>query len=681
MFSKRHKSLLHQTWHPSENELLVYLDGEMDAKSSLRVEAHLKGCWSCRAKREETDRLISAFMKSRASALGESLSSPSGALPRLRARLDQVDSELGAPPLFAQWIVALRRTREWSLLSIRGLTVVAASALLIVVLVKMTSVPPVSAREILERTRQAESQRIQKVAGPVVYRKLQLRRGSSAPKSPQVVSWEIWNDVTHSRFRQRVEDETGQRFIGGEIDSGLAVPSSSQSASAPPILIELQQILQANRMDVRHPLSAGVYETWRRTLHQKTEEVIEKELPDGRSALTLVTAPTGPFAIDAIMKAELVVRTDDWHPVEQRLEVQARNEVRKYELTETSFDVLALNLLPASIFADANPLRAPLTIAPIPVLTSLPEPPAAPSASELIAAETEAWFALHRAKACLGEALEVIRDRSGVTIRGVVETTVRREQLLEALRAIPLTTAEIQTMEEALNASSSAPPGANGSQEHSDGSAVTDYTLQPHNSVFPLQETLRRYFSEHLDSQRSQVPSVNAQIVEFSNELVSLSQSALTEAWALRHLAEWSEANRASELRPQLKWLLEVMARDHAGALETSMSRCRSRLEPVLSSIIGRLPEAEGAALALPLSLKRDSGWEARCRVLFSQVEQLDRLVRGLFADTGAAGYGEDSLRKLFAAFPLIDGQVAELQAVIAGELSGGSDELSLKDK
>jgi hypothetical protein len=134
-------------------------------------------------------------MKSRTSALGESSSSPSGALPRLKARLDQLDSELGAPPLFTQWIVALRRTREWSLLSIRWLTVVAASALLIVVVLRMTSVPPVSAREIMERTKQAESQRLEKVAGRVVYRKLQIRRGSSAPRAAQVVSWETWNDV------------------------------------------------------------------------------------------------------------------------------------------------------------------------------------------------------------------------------------------------------------------------------------------------------------------------------------------------------------------------------------------------------------------------------------------------------------------------------------------------------
>ncbi len=313
------------------------------------------------------------------------------------------------------------------------------------------------------------------------------------------------------------------------------------------------------------------------------------------------------------------------------------------------------------------------------MLTPLPVPPASPSTGELITAEIESWFALHRAKACLGEALEVTRDRSGVKIRGVVETAERREQLLEALRAIPLTTPEIQTVEEALNASSSPSPAVN----DSDGPAVTDYTLQPQNSKSPVQESLRRYFTEHgrPDSQRQQARSVNAQIVEFSNEVVSLSQSALTEAWALRHLAEWSEANRTSELRPQLKWLLEVMAREHTNDLKTKMSRCRSRLEPVLSSIIGRLPEGDESALALPLSLKKNSGWEARCRVLFSEVEQLDRLVRGLFADTGVTGDGDDSLRKLFGAFPSIDARVAEVEAAIGGELSSRPEELSLKDK
>jgi hypothetical protein len=247
------------------------------------------------------------------------------------------------------------------------------------------------------------------------------------------------------------------------------------------------------------------------------------------------------------------------------------------------------------------------------------------------------------------------------------------------LRGIPLTTPEIRTVEEALNTNSSPSPAVNGS----DGPAVTDYTLQPQNSKSSVQESLRRYFTEHgrLDSQRQQARSINEQIVEFSNKVVSLSQSAWSEAWALRHLAEWNEANRTNELRPQLKWLLEVMARDHTSALKTSMSHCRSRLEPVFSSIIGRLPEGDDGVLALPLSLKKNSGWEARCRVLFSQVEQFDQTVRGLFADTGVTGDGDASLHKLFGAFPSIEARVAEFEAAIGGELSSRPEELSLKDK
>src|SRR5262249_23578506 len=112
MISKRNNSLRQQTWHPSENELLLYADGEMDTRSSAKVEAHLKSCWSCRVKREETDRLISAFMKSRAANLGASLNPPPGALLRLQARFDQLDSELGAPRLFSQALVWFKERLE-----------------------------------------------------------------------------------------------------------------------------------------------------------------------------------------------------------------------------------------------------------------------------------------------------------------------------------------------------------------------------------------------------------------------------------------------------------------------------------------------------------------------------------------------------------------------------------------
>jgi hypothetical protein len=123
------------------------------------------------------------------------------------------------------------------------------------------------------------------------------------------------------------------------------------------------------------------------------------------------------------------------------------------------------------------------------------------------------------------------------------------------------------------------------------------------------------------------------------------------------------------------------MARDHTNALKANTSRCRTLLEPVLTSIFSRLPAVrEIDAPEVPLT-NQDSRWESRCLVLFSQIVEWDRLIRSLFADTGVSEHAEDSLRELVAVFPHLENQVAEFETLIAGELSACPGELSLKNK
>ena len=57
-------------WHPREDDLLLYIDGELPARRQARIGAHLKACWACRAKVEKVESTITAFMdyRSRASA-------------------------------------------------------------------------------------------------------------------------------------------------------------------------------------------------------------------------------------------------------------------------------------------------------------------------------------------------------------------------------------------------------------------------------------------------------------------------------------------------------------------------------------------------------------------------------------------------------------------------------------
>ncbi|MCI0623273.1 MAG: zf-HC2 domain-containing protein, partial [Acidobacteria bacterium] len=417
MISKRYQPLLRQTWHPSEDELLFYLDGETDASSNARVEAHLKSCWACRVKREKMDRLISAFMESRKASLGSCSNAPPGVLFRLETQLDRLDSEMVRPPLFSRMLDSLRQTYALSHLSLRWVMLVAASVCVLLVLIRLSSAPSVSAKEVLERSERAQAQRIRQVPTPVIYQKVRVRRSSLAARPEETVTWETWSDRKGNRFRQRVEDATGPRFVPLRTNQPKSLHSNSplakgarglsstdaEPSSLPPVLAELQQILEANRIDPQRPLSPAAYATWRSSIQTRSEEVSETQLPEGEKALTIRTEVAGPFAPNSIVEAEYMVRVEDWHPVTQRFRVQREKGIQSFELTETAFQVLALNTLPAAIFADLSPPAPPKVIP----QESIAPSTHAPSTAELLAAEIEAHYALHRVKACLGEPIEV----------------------------------------------------------------------------------------------------------------------------------------------------------------------------------------------------------------------------------------------------------------------------------
>ena len=170
------RGLFRQTWHPSFEELMLFVD-EPRSKTD-KVETHLKSCWSCRVRREKIDRAISAYMSARNASFAGSRGFPKHALPAFERKLDQLAEESGAPGLFP---VFLQEHLQGFLLSRYPLKIAAfVSCLLLVVLVllRLASAPPVSAKEILDRVRQAEAKELQQSSLPVVYEKLRLRRTS-----------------------------------------------------------------------------------------------------------------------------------------------------------------------------------------------------------------------------------------------------------------------------------------------------------------------------------------------------------------------------------------------------------------------------------------------------------------------------------------------------------------------
>lgn len=682
MAKLRYRDLLGWAAHPAEEDLLSALDSELPAQKAERIRRHLEGCWRCRARQEELENSIAETVGELNALLSDAAVFPPQAQPQFADKLRQLALETEPHPLFLNLFTSVSGAWSQFQLSLKLAAGLAACLLILILLIPFVS-SPVSAREFLRRTQEAETQRLQQVAAPVIYRKFQVRRRASRHEA--ALSWESWNDLSNSRFKQRVEDEDGPRFIPEQRDAQRAGSRPREPLAAPPILLELEQIFERNQIDRRQPLSPAAYEAWRRSIRLQTEEVVETTLAGGDKALALRTVAAGPFAVNRIIEAKLIVRAADWHPVEQHLKVQAEREVRTYELTETAFEVVALNTLPPAIFADLSPPTSAAAPAPVPAPTmALPAPSAAPaaapSATELLAAEIEAHYALHRIKACLGEPVEVARDAAGqLQVRGLAATEQRKEEILAALQAVRWLTLSVQTIAEAQAAASRA-----GSPVITDEQNLHQSPEPPAREFKsgqpPMQDGLERYFTAHPElgplggEQRAQL-SVQQKIAILTREAVSRSDATLREAWALRRLAERYPPKKLNELPLTSRWLLQQMALDHLGALNRATRETRSLLSPILLSLLDAEASAALAEDKLGEAAAVNPGeaaavWNAVSLGLFDQTERTRVLIHGLFAGAGLEMKPAEAARSLLFQLAGLENEFQRLQAQVAREFA-----------
>jgi hypothetical protein len=597
--------------HPAEDELLYYVDGELPGPETARIRAHLEACWTCRAKTEHIQETISAFVHFLDTSVAPNIGAPPHGWRSLEAGMAEVAAQAGKRPLLLQWCGSLKKVLAAGP-SARTLAAGFAVAVAIfLVIVDLDRVPPVSANQLIENVVNVEIQGIRTVVQPVVYRKLQVRRTAPASAESGVATWEVWSDISHNRFKQRIE-EPGSRSASEFAPGPRALPA---------VFEELKQVFEANRMDPRSPLSSAAFEAWRGRIQRRSEAVDETSLADGSRAFTLTTHATGPFAPNAIIQAQIVVRNADWHTVEQRLRVQGQSGVLDFSLTEVAFAVQPLGGLPPALFASSAPTAVPRVVPrPAPPAEPVFTPVAGPSPAELTASEIEALFALHRIRACLGGMVSVDRlDSGAIEVRGFVGSEERREEILASLRGIPWVETKIQTAEEAAGAVPSTSPGPEGS------STGNDAGLQP--GRMPIQELLSKYFSRNgpaTGSEAARPGGVGARIATFSHRVVGVSEAALEEAWALRRVLERSASLQAGEPRPSAQYALEVMIRDHMTALRTQMNAYRQLVEPVLSSVE---PGGEDPAVAIEKTPAPDSS------ALFDRVEQIVHLSLALFTN------------------------------------------------
>lgn len=637
----------HHALHPSERDLLLYVNGEGGGKLARRVRNHVDGCWSCSLKRDRLASAIAAFMREREAGLGaEDLSEAvnrrfESKLRRLvqNAESSRAETRRGTTrhllPSAAHSFVAL------------GLGV----AIIALFWLRFSSIPSVSAREILDRVKHAEARRIAEVREPVVHQRFEVT-GRRSGQPPRSVYLETWHDPRSNRWSQETEEAAA---VSGALNSNNVVARNQSHRSGPAanhsLVAELQDILKVNDMH-RQPISASAFADWRAKLRRADERVMRTSLENGDKAFTIATSVAEPQPRNAIVKSEFVVREQDLHPVRHRFSVSEPNGLRSYEIRETSFEVVALSSLAASIFA---PPALPAAAAPVTLqATSSNRPSTLENPMGAVELEISLSHLLHQANACAGEEVEVITGSSGkLEVRGVVASAERRQQLTRLIAEYPQVPVKLQV------------PG----DVEPNRPALSSETLPGLTAVAtqPGSSPIKDYLVAHFAQLELSAEARRARTLEFSNRVIAEAELADLHAWELHRLARRFNAISLERISPSARTKFQSMARDHLRALARSVGRSDELLRPVLASL-GSTPNAGSKALTSSTTEGKDL---PSCFVrVFESVTTAVRLVFGLFDGAGSNASVFESSSALLAGLPRILDDIREADSQLSGLVS-----------
>lgn len=615
---------------PDESELLAYLDEELPAERHAEIRQMLAGSWELRAQLARVEKRIEQYIEATAFLAPAEPPSADDLWRDFSRRYGQLNPSANGsqfPHLPFSFLAQMARwcqTRWQPAFRVR----LAVGAVFSLFLVLTFSIfwwrieQPVSAHELLQRSRLAEARGLNRVGEPVVYRKIQIKRQGTN----ETLQWESWNDARRNQFRQRVADQRGVHFL------------RTDDKTVPTLLSELTTVFRANHFDLQCPLSAAAFAEWRAQARAQAEAVTASP-----SILKLTVLTAEPYPPNALIEASLLVRKSDWHPVTLQLSVQGETEIRRYELSETAYEILPLQAL--TVFTDLAllpslaPTVPPLlsaTASPTPTIAVTPTTRPLPTEAELREAEVATLYALHQAQADRGEQIEVVRDdHHQIVVQGLVETEARKEQLAKALATIPLVNMRLQSVEAALQQAAQPPLPPTVS---SDSLIISEAA---HTNDVPGKSAFEQRLTQYFKAQGETPKNAERKFAELSNAVVAHSAAALSDAWALRRLAERFPADREKELNEAARQRIEEMLRQHLSRLQQHASALRGQLEPVLVAIAGTnvTPSARGA----------EAPWQTQGLAVFKAVERVHQLAGKAFTANDATAADQTAQQMLDA--------------------------------
>lgn len=368
--------------HPSDEQIVALIDGQLTARQQTALQHHVESCWRCLAKRQQMEATIFALVQRRTLVTAGFPPLSPGGEERLLAQMER-QSKLDAHGWTSHLLGAFRH------LSLEAMNPIVATALVVILAVSLLFMiwqrnpSTLNAQDLLSRAQSRELVATNTARSDVICQKIVIRSRS------QVLERTLYHDVRHRRpARLEHLDPKAEHLRHALLTAGLNWDS---------------------------PLSAVDYGRWRTAQSHAQDQV--KQGADGMVTL-ITTVPGG-----AIAEESLTLRIADLHPVRRTVDI--RNEDR-FEIAELSYTPLSWSQLNSF---SALPQTVPHVALPAAVRTL--------TGGQLDEAELGARLALNRLHADATEQIEIARSETEVKVTGVVETAQRKLELDRALRQVP----------------------------------------------------------------------------------------------------------------------------------------------------------------------------------------------------------------------------------------------------
>jgi hypothetical protein len=536
--------------HPELGLLLRFMEDDLRAGQRRVIARHLRQCWTCKAQLEEIRGGMCAFMEFQEQVLLPAVPIDSRSAAVREAVLRKAREGSSAPresPLFSV-------ARVISGASYRPAWIAAALSLASFLFFSAAMQPHLMASELLGHVESSLSVRRGRERGKVIDQRIRLRRGTSMLERNIV----------------RNPAGTPAALVG---DAPAWVPACVKTLDAP--------------LTWDDPLAAGSFIHWRALLRSRHEDVATS------GDLFTLTVVNGDSRPGGIRRMSLVVRRSDWHVVAKRMELQDAPGV---EVTELGYEVrdqapsdrlLAVSDVPIKGMAHAQREIARSAVTALSV-----------SKEDLDKAEIDVRSALFHLRFGFGAeeiAPSVGRTPNAITIRAVISSAPRRNQLQIALAAIPHVTSHVTdtvTVSRSMSVAAIAP-------------VVLPLDVRP--------PAMRPLLIQRLGGEKSATAFSNA-VVEGAGKIFAL-------AVLYRELAARYTPLEAAVLSAEACNRLGALVRDFENELRVNLQTEAGRLNPVLGEVSG--PAASSAV-----------AWQDRAERLFHLAQTHDRIVSLLFAVT-----------------------------------------------